>query len=219
MRIARRFTRDSNSRTPRRDFDDSRPPRREFTPRPSGERTGDDRPRRTFGDRPYKPSFGDSRKPGSYAPRPKGGPRTLEGKPSFSRDRDNRNRDSREDRGSERSGRPSGPPFRKFDAPRTPRPEGSGYYPRKPAGSFDKKKPYGKSSGGFAKKSGSGFAGKSSNFTGKKPFTKFAAGTRSAAGKTGKPASTFDKFKGNKKPFGKRTPSRKLKSEESESAG
>jgi 23S rRNA pseudouridine2605 synthase len=213
------FRRDDDSRPPRRDFDASRPPRREFTPRPSGDRTADDRPRSTFADRPHKPSFGDSRKPGSYAPRPQGGKRTFEGKPSFSRDRDNRNRDSREDRGSERTGRASGPPYRKFDAPRTPRPEGSGDYPRQPAGSFDTKKPYGKSSGGFAKKSGSGFAGKSGNFAGKKPFTKSAAGARSAAGKTGKPASTFDKFKGNKKPFGKRTPSRKFKPEESESAG
>jgi hypothetical protein len=213
------FTRDNNSRPPRRDFDDSRPPRREFIPRPSAERGSDTRPpRRDFGDRPRKPSFSDSRKPGNYAPRPKSGPRTFEGKPSFSRDPDNRNRDSREDRG-ERSGRASGPPFRKFDAPRTPRPAGSGDYPRKPAGSFDKKKPYGKSSGSFAKKSGSSFAGKSSSFAGKKPFTKSAAGPRSAAGNTGRPASTFDKFKGNKKPFGKRTPSRKFKPEESESAG
>ena len=215
------FRRDDDSRPPRRDFDDSRPPRREFTPRPSGERSSDSRPpRRTFGDRPHKPSFSDSRKPGSYAPRPQGGKRSFEGKPSFSPDRDNRNRDSREDRGSERSGRTSGPPFRKFDAPRASRPAGSGDYPRKSASSFGAKKPFGKSSGGFAKKSGSSFAGKSASFAGKKPFTKSAAGSRSAAGansgpgKAGKPASTFDKFKGNKKPFGKRTPSRRFKPEE-----
>ena len=35
---------------------------------------------------------------------------------------------------------------------------------------------------------------------------------------SGKPASTFDKFKGNKKPFGKRPPARKFKPEEGKSA-
>jgi 23S rRNA pseudouridine2605 synthase len=222
------FSRDSDSRPPRRDFNDSRPPRREFTARPSGERSGEsDRPRRTFadrgvdrGDRPSKPSFSGPRKPGSYAPRPQGGSR------SFSRDRD--------DRGGERSGRPSGPPFRKFDAPRTPRPsssdrparsdrpdrsdrparsEGSADRPRKPGSTFGAKKPYGKSSGGFAAKSGSSFPKKSTSFAGKKPYAK------STAAGAGKPSSTFDKFKGNKKPFGKRAPARKFKPEESESAG
>jgi hypothetical protein len=210
------FSRDSGSRPPRRDFNDSRPPRREFTARPSSERSGEyDRPRRPFadrgGDRPGKPSFNGPRKPGSYAPRPQGS------SSSFSRDRD--------DRGGERSGRPSGPPFRKFDAPRTPRPsssdrpdrsdrparpdrparsEGSTDRPRKPGSTFGAKKPYGKSSGGFA--------AKSTSFAGKKTYAKSAAGA-------GKPASTFDKFKGNKKPFGKRAPARKFKSEENKSAG
>jgi 23S rRNA pseudouridine2605 synthase len=233
---------------------DSRPPRREFTARPSGERSENDRPRRTFadrGERPDKPSFSGPRKPGSYAPRPQGGSRSFGGdrssgfaprksvapregaagpsrfggKPSFSRNREDRG--DREDRGGERSGRPSGPPFRKFDAPRKPRPsssdrpewsdrparpEGSSDRPRKPGSAFGAKKPYSKSTTGFAGKSGSSFAGK-------KPFTKSAAGAKSAAGGTGKPASTFDKFKGNKKPFGKRAPTRKFKPGKGESAG
>jgi hypothetical protein len=234
------FSRGDTTRPPRRDHGDARPPRREYTPRPDSD-SGDSRPpRRTFGD---KPSFSGPRKPGSYAPRPQGGSRGFDGdrsdrssgfaprkpytpreggagpsrfggKPSFARDR--------EDRGSERGGRPSGPPFRKFDAPRgkfpsdrPARPEGS---PRtssgdKPSGGFAAKKPYSKSSGGYAGKP-SGYAGKSSggSFAGKKPYSK------SAAGASGKPASTFDKFKDNKKPFGKRPPSRKYKPAEGESA-
>ncbi len=261
----------------RRDSDsgDSRPPRREFTPRPyegsgsdesrpprktfskpgtfdrkregfagkSFSRDSDSRPpRRTFGD---KPSFGGPRKPGSYAPRPQresrgfdggdrsngfaprkpytpredgAGPSRFGGKPSFSRDRDDRS--DRPDRGGERGGRPSGPPFRKFDAPRgkfasdrPARPEGTGRsygadrsYSDKPRTGFAAKKPYSKSAGGYAGKSSGG------SFAGKKPYGKPAAGA------SGKPGSTFDKFKGNKKPFGKRAPSRKFKPEEGGSA-
>jgi 23S rRNA pseudouridine2605 synthase len=244
------YGRDSDSRPPRRDFGDSRPPRREFTPRPDGD-SGDGRPpRRTFGD---KPSFSGPRTPGSYAPRPQSGSRSFDGdrssgfgarkpyapraagagpsrfagQPSFSRDRDDRGGSgSGKSYGGDRNPRgerPSGPPFRKFDAPRTPRPfssdrparpEGSGdYAPRssssyadKPRSSFGAKKSYGSSSGGYAGKSGSSFASK-------KPYGK------SAAGGTGKPASTFDKFKGNKKPFGSRTPTRKFKPQKDESAG
>jgi hypothetical protein len=74
------------------------------------------------------------------------------------------------------------------------------------------KKPYGKSSGGFAGKSGS-YTGKSSgssSFAGKKPYSKSAAGAS---------AGPYDKFKDNKKPFGKRgAPARKFKPEEGESA-
>ncbi|MCU1318909.1 MAG: hypothetical protein JWP98_427 [Edaphobacter sp.] len=231
---------------------DSRPPRREYTPRPDSD-SGDSRPpRRTYGD---KPSFSGPRKPGSYTPRPQGGSRSFEGdkssgfaprkpytsreggagpsrfgsKPSFSRDRD--------DRSEGRGGRPSGPPFRKFDAPRGDRParpfssdrpdrpartEGAtggyagkteGGYERKPA-SFGAKKPYGRPSGGYAAKSGGSYAGKSSGGSfSKKPYGK------SAGSFSGKPASTFDKFKDNKKPFGKRAPARKFKPEEGESAG
>jgi 23S rRNA pseudouridine2605 synthase len=189
-------------------------------------------------------SFGGDRSSGSgFAPRKNFAPRTpsegaagpsrFSGKPSFS-PRNREDRQDRGDRGSERSGRPSGPPFRKFDAPRKPRPsssdrperfdrparsESSGDYPRNPASSFGAKKSYGKSSGGYAAKSGSSFPKKSSSFAGKKPYTKSAAGAKSASGGTGKPASTFDKFKGNKKPFGKRAPARKFKPQGSESAG
>ena len=206
------FSRDNDSRPPRRDFGaDSRPPRREFTPR-SREGSSDTRPpRRNFadrGDRADKPSFSGPRKPGSFSPRPQ---RSFGDAPrkSFSRENDTRS----EGRG--RASRTDGPPFRKFDAPRTPRPRAASDFEGKPSSSFGEKKPYskksgssfgakkpyGKSSEGFAKKSGSSFAGK-------KPFTK------SAKFAPGKPASTFDKFKGNKKPFGKRAPARKFKPEE-----
>jgi 23S rRNA pseudouridine2605 synthase len=246
------FGRDNDSRPPRRDYSDSRPPRREFTPRPDGD-SGDSRPpRRTFPDKfADKPSFSGPRNPGSYTPRPQGGSRSFDGdrssgfaprkpytpreggagpsrfsgKPSFSRDRDDRGGSGKSYSGDRnpRGERPSGPPFRKFDAPRTPRSfssdrparedrsdrparsESSGDYASKPR-SFGAKKPYGSSSGGYAGKSGSSFAGK-------KPYGK------SAAGGTGKPASTFDKFKGNKKPFGGRTPTRKFKPGKDESAG
>jgi 23S rRNA pseudouridine2605 synthase len=233
----RSFSRDNDSRPPRRDFGDSRPPRREYTPRPGAD-SGDSRPpRRTFGD---KPSFSGPRKPGSYTPRPQGGSRSFDGdrssgfaprkpytpreggagpsrfggKPSFSRE----DRGDRGDRGER-----SGPPFRKFDAPRgnyssdrqdrparPARSEGTGRsYGDKPSGGFAAKKPYGKSSG-FAGKSG-GYAGKSSSFAGKKPYSKSTAGAS---------AGPYDKFKDNKKPFGKRgAPARKFKPEEGESAG
>ena len=227
---------DRDSRPPRRDYGDSRPPRREYTPRPDSD-GGDSRPpRRTFGD---KPSFSGPRKPGSYAPRPQGGSRSFEGdrssgfaprrpytpreggtgpsrfggKPSF----------SREDRGERgERGERSGPPFRKFDAPRgkfssdrPARSEGSSSrgYGDKPSGGFADKRPYGKSSGGFAGKSGA-YAGKSTggSFAGKKTYGKSAA-------TSGKSSGPFDKFKDNKKPFGKRgAPTRKFKPEAGESA-
>ena len=179
---------DRESRPPRRDFDDK--PRKSFDgPRskPAFSRDRDDRPARSYGARS-----------GGYSDRPQRG-----------------------------EGRPDRPPFRKFDAPRTPRrtfedrPErparagSAGDDSRKPAKSFGAKKPFGKSSGGFSKsakgfagKTGAGFGKKSGSFGGKKPLAK------AAPRGTGKPASTFDKFKGNKKPFGKRPPARKFKPEE-----
>ncbi|MEO6807302.1 MAG: hypothetical protein ABI286_12950 [Edaphobacter sp.] len=215
------FSRDNDSRPPRRDFGDSRPPRREFTPR-SREDSGDSHPpRRNFADRADrsgKPSFSGPRKPGSFSPRPQ---RSFSDAPrkSFSRDSDTRS----EGRG--RTSRTDGPLFRKFDAPRTPRPRAASDfegkpsssfgekkpYSKKPGSSFGAKKPYGKSSEGFAQKPSGSYPKKSSSsFAGKKPFAK------SAKSNPGKPASTFDKFKGNKKPFGKRAPARKFKREESE---
>ncbi len=213
------FTRDSSdARPPRRDYGDSRPPRREFTPRPDGDARDSRPPRRTFGD---KPSFAGPRKTFGSSPRPyrdaDGGDRTNGFAPrkSFARDNDSRSEG--------RAARPDGPPFRKFDAPRSPRPfrakdgfdskPSGGFAEKKPysktSGSFGAKKPYGKSSGSYAgKSSGGSFAKKTGSFAGKKPYGK------SAASGAGKPASTFDKFKGNKKPFGKRAPARKFKPEE-----
>jgi hypothetical protein len=182
------FARDSESRPPRRDYGDSRPPRREFTSRPDRDSRDTRPPRRTFEDRPAKPSFGGPRKPGSFTPRPQ------------------RSFDS-----GDAPRRTDGPPFRKFDAPRSPRPfRDKGDSGSKPGSAFGEKKPYRKSSKGFAGKSGSSFTKKSGSFTGKKPYGK------SATDSTGKPAGTFDKFKGNKKPFGKRPPARKFKPKKEE---
>ncbi|ODU54917.1 MAG: hypothetical protein ABT04_01920 [Granulicella sp. SCN 62-9] len=213
----RSFDRGDN-RPPRRDFGDSRPPRRDFAPRTDGDSQSRP-PRRDFGG---KPSFGGPRKPGSFSPRPPreggAGSARFGGKPGFSRDRDSQSSD-RGERGPR-----SGLPFRKFDAPREPRPsrtsssdrgehpsrpKDSGSYSGKPSGGFKAKKPYGKPGG-----KPSGYAGKSvGGFAGKKPYR------RSATDNSGKPGSTFDKFKGNKKPFGKRAPARKFKPEKGESAG
>lgn len=205
-----------DSRPPRRDFGDSRPPRREFTPRPEGD--NDSRPpRRTFGD---KPSFGGPRKPGSFSPRPPreggAGPSRYGSKPGFSRDRD--------DRGGDRSerGPRSGPPFRKFDAPRGDRPARS-FSDRsasdRPARPFSDRgdrpaRPYSSDRGdrparpfssdrgerpARPSREGSGsYAGKSSGgFGAKKPFSK--PGTRSTGGYAGKSGGGF----GGKKPYGK----------------
>jgi 23S rRNA pseudouridine2605 synthase len=198
------FGRDSEGRPPRREFAprpagegrDSRPPRREFAPRPSG-----DRP--SYGSRSDRPSSG-ARPP-------------FGGKSSFGGSRPPR------DSGANES---TGPRYRKFDAPRGDRPsrpfdpdrparpassgyagKSSGYagksagYKSKPSSSGDKK-PFGKSSGSYA--------GKPSSPAGKKPFSK----SGSSSAKPGKPAGTFDKFKNNAKPFGKRPPARKWKPEE-----
>jgi 23S rRNA pseudouridine2605 synthase len=241
-RPPRREFNPSRESNPRRE---SSPPR-DFTPRPYRDRPSSDstdRPRKTFS-KPgtftrkregfsAKPAFrreetGESRPPRrDFGDKPRksfDGPRS---KPGFSRDRADRDarptrsygaREGFADRPKRSAGRPDGPPFRKFDAPRPPRrtfedrparSEGSSEFPRKPAKSFGAKKPF-KSAKGFAGKSGAGFEKKSGGFAGKKPFVK------SASGKTGKPASTFDKFKGNKKPFGKRPPARKFKPEENE---
>jgi 23S rRNA pseudouridine2605 synthase len=222
-----------------RDNNERRPSRREFTPRPDGD-SADSRPaRRTFGDRSGKPGFGGPRKAGSFSARPQrspeggdrtngfvprksfvrrdeaAGPSRFGGKPSTFREGKGGG-----DRSESAASGPSGPPYRKFDAPRTPRPspsdrsarrETSGGYSARPSsgyagksgGGLGAKKSYGKSGGGYAGTSTGG------SFTGKKVYGKSAAGTV-------KPASTFDKFKGNKKPFGNRPPARKFKREEGE---
>jgi 23S rRNA pseudouridine2605 synthase len=201
----------SDSRPPRRDYNDARPPRRDFANHPDSA-AGDKRPpRRTFGDGPAKPSFGGLRKPGSFSARPQrsfdGGDRTNGFTPRKNSPRDTEDR-------PRRTARSEGPPFRKFDAPRAASAKGA--FEAKSTGSFGEKKPYSKTGGSFGVKKtyakpGGSFAGKSDrgSSTFKKTYGKSSA-------ETGKPASTFDKFKGNKKPFGNRPPARKFKREEGE---
>jgi 23S rRNA pseudouridine2605 synthase len=200
-----------------------------FAGKPGYNRDSESRPtRREFGDKPRK-SF----TPGDSV----AGPRRFGGKSGFTSDRGDRgdqsSRGGYSDRPKRSEGRTERPPFRKFDAPRKPRPfssdrpdrpegsarfdrtdrpvrkETSGDLSRKSGGGFGAKKSFSKSGQGFAGKSGSSFPKKSGGFAGKKNFSK------SATGSAGKPAGTFDKFKGNKKPFGKRPPTRKFKSDNS----
>ncbi len=189
-------------RPPRREFNAGaeggmRPPRREFTPRAGGDRPSSDGPR----------------KPGTFRARPQSG--TEERRPFVPREGGAARPGAKFSGGfsagagsTDRRSRTSGPPFRKFDAPRgdrsdrtertdrserPARPEGGAGRPPRP--------------GGFAgKPAGGGFEGKR---TGAKLGAKFA-------GKPGfgKPAGTFDKFKNNAKPFGKRPPTKKWKPEE-----
>jgi hypothetical protein len=219
------------------DASESRPPRRDFKPRPfrEGAESPSDRPRRSFA-KPGefrqkregfsgKPSF---RRDGESRP-----PRRdfAEKREGFSGDRKPRyDRNPRE--ASARGNRTEGPPYRKFDAPRKPRrdfetrpdrpdrparTESSGAFPGKPAKSFGSKKPFTKSPSGFSAKARSGdFRGSPKTFAGKKPFSQSASHGKSASRGPGKPAGTFDKFKGNKKPFGKRPPARNYKQEETE---
>ncbi len=234
------FSRDSDSRPPRRDFGDSRPPRRDYASR-SEAGSGESRPlRREYSDsRPPRREFSDSRPPRRDFGDSRPSRRDFgDSKSAFSRDRAGRG-----DRSEQ--GPRSGPPFRKFDAPRgkfsgarsegSDRPsrptrsfssEGAGDAER-PRRTFGAKKPFTKSSEGFSDKPKSfGAKGKSGGYAskgkpdfadskpyGKKTFTKSGKPSGKFAGKTGKPASTFDKFKDNKKPFGKRPPARKYKSE------
>ncbi|QNI37879.1 hypothetical protein [Edaphobacter albus] len=189
----------------------SRPPR-DFSGKPSFRRDEQDRPqrpRRDFSDRPPRPS------------------RDFSDKPRFSRERDGA--------GSNEQGRRSAPPFRKFDAPREgfrkPRPEGQkfdraaetegsearprrNFGPKKPFSSeksfggkksFGPKKSFGggrseRPSGEFKRSSsgGSKFAKKSFG----KPGGRFAKKTDGAPSANRGP---FDKFKGNQKPFKKRS--------------
>ena len=242
-------------------------PRRPFDP----DRSAGDRERRPFRSDAAAPSRDDSRPPRStFDSAPRGdGSRSgnsdarppFTGKPRFSRDRD----------AAAGGGRP---PFRKFDAPRMPRPprDGDDSRPRRsfdgdrPAprsGGFTGAKPFGskpfprreasdsaprregftpRDGGSFPRREGSnfpprrdgglpgkregGFGGKrEGGIAGKKSFS-----ARPASGGAGKPfkkpfsrsvpdapgASTFDKFKGNAKPWGKRPPARKYKPKEDE---
>jgi hypothetical protein len=216
---------------------DERPPRREFSPRPG---QGSDRRPGPRPDRGERTEFSGARAAGSYAPRPRsdrpqnaeGGsftprkPYAPRGKGFFSaqpRPSDNRAAGGPRERQDQFSSTESGKRvYRKFDAPRDrparpfsselpARGGGSGGEKRKFSGDFAKRKFPGKSSGkpgGFAGKSErkpGGFAGKKTFANSDRPFT-------------GKPTSTFAKFAGNKKPFGKRPPGRKFKPSKGESA-
>ncbi len=280
-------------RDSRRDFTphpsagvDSRSPR-QFGSKPSfsrkpfdAERATDDRERRPFrrdngaqsseSSRPTRRTFGsgpraDNPRSGAGDSRP-----PFAGKPRFNRDRDT-------DSGSSR------PPFRKFDAPRTPRPPQDGDSSRPPGRSFagngapprgdsyagarsfgskpsrqregsdnaprrDGFKPRGdagnvprregtfsprregsappRREGGFAGKREGSFSGGAGGFPGKRPFTARPSSSAGAGKPFKKPfsrsspdvpgASTFEKFKGNAKPWGKRPPPRKYKPKEDE---
>ena len=231
---------DRPSRPPRREFSE-RPFRKSSSEgRPSFDRSGTDRParppRREFSERPFRKSSSEGR-PSFDRPR-KDGPgrpprREFSDKPRFSRG------------GEAEGGRRSAPPFRKFDAPRDnfrkPRPQAEGSEPRnsespadRPRRDFVQKKP------SFGQKRPS--FGPKKSFGGKKPFgakksfgssddqgfkkksfkprddSKKSFGPKkfgsAAPGKTGGP---FEKFKGNKRPFGKRgAPARKPKEDRGE---
>ncbi len=217
---------------------DERPARREFSPRPGqgGDRRPGPRP-----DRGERPAFGGGRSGGSYSPRPQGDrPRRTEGEGSAPRKPyaprgagffSNKPRTSDGPAREPREGGEGKRVYRKFDAPRdkaarpysSDRPARSyssdrparaeGGEARKPAGDFAKRKFGGKPSGkpgGFGGKS----SGKPGGFGGKKSFSRSSDKPFS-----GKPSSTFEKFVGNKKPFGKRAPARKFKPGKGESAG
>jgi len=217
---------------------DSRPPRKNFAPRSDRKDFAPRSDRKP--DRGERPAFSGPRTPGSYAPRPSGGA-GFKGKPGFSNSTGFAKSKSK-DRfagkpfagkpkdGGERgfSGESGKRVYRKFDAPRgrparpfTPdrpvRSEGGSRSADKPTGDFAPRKSTGKpfaKPGGFAsKKPYSKSSGKPGGFVGKKPYAKPGAAF------PGKPASTFAKFAGNKKPFGKRPPARKFKPRKDESAG
>jgi len=232
----RPFRRDDSTgegRPPRREFTPredgaGRPPRREFAPRPGGParppREGFSRPRpspdrqtgeaqgRTGGpDRPTFRKFDAPRGSGKPFPPREGGdsrpPRrdfSGPGKPSFGPRKTFSKPFDRSGPGA--PGHDAGfPPRREggyagkregggFPAKR----EGSGYADKHEAGSYAGKKPFGAKPGSFG---------------GKKPFTGKPAGGRGADAPG---ASTFDKFKGGNKPWGKRPPGRKPKPDKGE---
>ena len=197
---------------------DARPARKSFAPR------SDRKP-----DRGERPAFGGPRKPDSYAARSQRGPGLsgmqqssksmgfsksnsklkdrFSGKPLTGKYFADKSRDGGDRSFSGDSGKRV---YRKFDAPRgrptrpfssdrpvrVARTEGTG----KPTGDFNPRKFVGKS---FVKPGG---------FSGKKLFAKPGAAF------PGKPSSTFAKFAGKKKPFGKRPPARKFKPRKDESA-
>ena len=205
----------------------ARPPRKDFAAR------SDRRP-----DRGEQPAFGGPRAPGSYAPRPSGGT-GFSGKPRSSKSAGfakstgfSKSISKNKFAGKPFAGKPyAGNPaeggkqsfsstesgkrvYRKFDAPRD-RPARP-YSSDRPARKAHAEGP-GKSTGDFKPRKFAGKPfGKPGGFAGKKPFSKSSG--KPGAHFDGKPNSTFAKFAGNKKPFGKRAPARKFIPREDESA-
>jgi len=191
--------------------------------------------------RPFTPRTGDAPRPPrrDFAQRSEAGtrpPREEFSKPRFSRDRPNSEAQAGSAYG-ERPTRQERPAFRKFDAPRkpfVPRSDGDSRPPRRDApGSSGRppgsaQKPYEPSRSSTGKREATGYAGKrdgsafapkkpfaakSASFAGKKPFAKkpFSGKPSGPRGSDAPGASTFDKFKGGNKPWGKRPPGRKPK--------
>jgi hypothetical protein len=201
---------------------EGRPPRREFSPREAG-----DGPRKTFSkpgtfgrkregfapregaegrpprgdfaagaERSERPAAGGARRPGSYSPRPAaggyGGSSASAPRAGFSKDRG--------ERGAESSDAPR-KVFRKFDAPRAPRPFGSkpsfgpkpSFGARKAEGSDRAERP--ERSERPRSEARPGFGAKPAGPGGKKPFSK-SSGFAAKGG-------PFAKFADGKKPFRK----------------
>ncbi len=231
----RPFRRDDapgGERPPRREFapregGDSRAPRREFTPRgdrPSWpKREGFSKPT-AFRDRPTRPEGEGSGRPERPAFRKFDAPRGPR-KPFAPREGGEARPPRREFPGA---GKPTFGPRKSFEGPRPDgggsgareggyagKREGGGYAGKREGGGYAGKR----EGGGYAgKREGNGyagkkpFAGKPSGFAGKKPF----AGRSGGRGPDAPGASTFDKFKGGNKPWGKRPPGRKPKPEAGE---
>jgi hypothetical protein len=196
-----RFTRDAEGGRPARPtfrkFD--APPRDNFRkPRPEGfdtaaESAGSEaRPRRSFGP---KKSFGEGK---PFAPRKSFG----EGK-SFGAKKPFGERKSFGEGKSFGDKKPFGAK-KSFGA-------GKSFGPKK---SFGARKPFAASSGDSFDKPKRFASGEGKKFAGKKPVGKSAGKFAKAGASPAGSSSTFDKFKGNKKPWGKRgAPARKPKAD------
>jgi len=233
---ARPPRRDGDDRTdrPRRDFGDR--PRTGFTSRPP-RRDGDDRParpRRDFGDKPRFSRDAEGGRPARPAFRKFDAPRD-----NFRKPRPEGFEAAAESAGTESRPRRSFGPKKPFGegkpfGPRKSFGEGKSFGAKKPFGerksfgdgksfgdkksfgggkSFGSKKPFAASSGDSfdkPKRFSSGDGPK--KFAGKKPFGKPAGKFAKTGATPSAGSSTFDKFKGNKKPWGKRgAPARKPK--------
>ena len=192
----------------------ARPPRREFGEgAPRGERPA--RSADAPGARPFRPrreGEGEGRAPFRKFDAPRSPRKTFR-----------------------KDGEEGGPPRREFSGPAKPRTQEGGS-DRGPAGAREGSRPYSGASrpregGGFApKRAGGGFASRgpgganpggpaagpgsrAGGFAAKRPFAGRPSGPRGADAPG---ASTFDKFKGGNKPWGKRPPGRKPKPDEGE---